>query len=98
MHGVSLVFSDDAFEATATLAMARNTGARGLRNIVETSLLDTMFQVPSIEGVHTVYIDADSIEGKKDAVILSGDKTLDEYLNGLNANIEVSDRSEAATG
>ncbi len=47
LDGVELVFTDDALEATAEEAMSRKTGARGLRTIIEETLLDVMYEIPS---------------------------------------------------
>ena len=57
MEGVELDFREDALKAIANKAMVRKTGARGLRSILESVLLDTMYQVPSMESVAKVVID-----------------------------------------
>jgi ATP-dependent Clp protease ATP-binding subunit ClpX len=80
MRGIELVLTDDALEATAELAMARNTGARGLRSILERALLDAMFDVPSMPDVHTVYVDGDAVRGVTSASIITGDQTLEAFL------------------
>ena len=56
MDGVELVFDDDAIKAVARLAIERNTGARGLRSIVEGILLDVMFEIPSDPKIKKVII------------------------------------------
>ncbi|XP_016997577.2 ATP-dependent Clp protease ATP-binding subunit clpX-like, mitochondrial [Drosophila takahashii] len=63
LDAVDLTFTEDAIESVAQLAMERNTGARGLRSIMEQLLLDPMFLVPGsdIRGVH---ITADYVRGK----------------------------------
>ena len=58
-----LEFTDDALKAIAQKAIKRNTGARGLRSIVEACLLDLMFEIPGMEGVESVAIDRGSVEG-----------------------------------
>ncbi|OOC48999.1 MULTISPECIES: ATP-dependent Clp protease ATP-binding subunit ClpX [Thioalkalivibrio] len=63
MEGVELEFRDDALSAIAHKAMARKTGARGLRTIMENILLDTMYELPSMEGVSKVVIDEAVIRG-----------------------------------
>ena len=65
MDNVKLHFSDEALKAIARKAIIRKTGARGLRTIVENILLDTMFKLPSIEGVEEVVVNKEVIE--KDA-------------------------------
>jgi ATP-dependent Clp protease ATP-binding subunit ClpX len=47
MEGVELEFTEDALAAVARLAMERNTGARGLRAVLETAMLDVMYELPS---------------------------------------------------
>ena len=68
IEDVQLTFSDDALKAVAQKAIARKTGARGLRSIMEGILLDTMFELPSMDGVDEVHIDKDVVEGRKDPV------------------------------
>ncbi|HHQ4722943.1 ATP-dependent protease ATP-binding subunit ClpX [Aeromonas veronii] len=63
LEGVELEFRDDALNAIACKAMERKTGARGLRSIVEAVLLDTMYDLPSLEGVSKVVIDETVIKG-----------------------------------
>ena len=64
MENVNLTFSDDALRATAQRAVHRKTGARGLRSILESILLDTMFDLPSLAGVEEVVINAEVVEGR----------------------------------
>jgi ATP-dependent Clp protease ATP-binding subunit ClpX len=68
MENVGLSFTDDALEAVAKKAIARKTGARGLRSILEGILLDTMYELPSMEDVSEIVIDKDVIEGRKEPV------------------------------
>ena len=63
LEEVELEFRDDALNAIARKAMERKTGARGLRSIVEAVLLDTMYDLPSLEGVSKVVIDETVIKG-----------------------------------
>ena len=63
LEGVELEVRDDALNAIARKAMERKTGARGLRSIVEAVLLDTMYDLPSLEGVSKVVIDETVIKG-----------------------------------
>ncbi len=66
MEDVKLTYTDDALVATAKKAIERKTGARGLRSIMENILLDTMFDLPSMDGVDEVVIDRDVVEGRKE--------------------------------
>ena len=63
LDGVHLDFTDDAIEAVADKALVRGTGARGLRAILEETLLDVMYDVPSQEEVAEVVITADVVNG-----------------------------------
>jgi ATP-dependent Clp protease ATP-binding subunit ClpX len=64
MESVRLTFPEEALRAIARKAIARKTGARGLRSILEAILLDTMFELPSMRGVEEVVVSADVIEGR----------------------------------
>jgi ATP-dependent Clp protease ATP-binding subunit ClpX len=68
MEDVELEFTDDALHSIAVKAIERKTGARGLRSILEGILLDTMFDLPSMDGVDEVHIDRDVVEGRKEPV------------------------------
>src|SRR6187549_1442390 len=68
MENVGLTFTDDALRAVARKAIARKTGARGLRSILEAILLDTMYDLPGMDGVDEVMIDKDVVDGRKDPV------------------------------
>ncbi|WP_148253909.1 ATP-dependent Clp protease ATP-binding subunit ClpX [Aidingimonas lacisalsi] len=70
MEGVELDFREDALRAVAEKAMARKTGARGLRSILEGVLLDTMYKVPSLEGVSKVVIDDSVIAGESEPLLI----------------------------
>ena len=59
--GVELEFSDDALEAITEIALARKTGARGLRAIIETAMMDIMFDVPTIDNVQKCIITRETI-------------------------------------
>jgi ATP-dependent Clp protease ATP-binding subunit ClpX len=68
MEDVQLEFTDDALHSIALRAIDRKTGARGLRSILEGILLDTMFDLPSMDGVDEVHIDKEVVEGRKEPV------------------------------
>ena len=63
MDNVELVFTDQALELTADLALKRETGARGLRTIIERALLDVMYEIPSRRDVRRCVVAADVIRG-----------------------------------
>ncbi|PCS21650.1 ATP-dependent protease ATP-binding subunit ClpX [Candidatus Enterovibrio escicola] len=70
IDGVELEFLDDALTAIAKRAMDRNTGARGLRSIVEAVLLDTMYDLPSSKDITKVVIDESVIKGESDPMLI----------------------------
>ncbi|OOE99167.1 ATP-dependent protease ATP-binding subunit ClpX [Salinivibrio sp. IB643] len=70
LDGVELEFRDDALRAIAKKAMTRKTGARGLRSIVESVLLDTMYDLPSMKGVTKVVIDDSVIRGESAPLLI----------------------------
>ena len=70
MEGVDLDFREDALRSIANKAMERKTGARGLRSILESVLLDTMYEVPSMENVSKVVIDESVIKGDSEPMLI----------------------------
>jgi ATP-dependent Clp protease ATP-binding subunit ClpX len=74
MEGVKLTFSDDALRAIARRALARKTGARGLRTIMESILLETMFDLPSLDGVEEVVINSEVVEGRAKPLHIYADR------------------------
>ncbi|MCX4191311.1 ATP-dependent Clp protease ATP-binding subunit ClpX [Methylophaga sp. OBS1] len=77
MEGAELEFRDDALHAIARKAMERKTGARGLRSIIENVLLDTMFDLPSLENVSKVVIDESVIAGENSPILIYEDQSAD---------------------
>lgn len=67
--GVELAFDKEALEAIANKAIERKTGARGLRSIIEETMLDIMFEIPSQEDVTKVRITKAAVEGKSKPVL-----------------------------
>jgi ATP-dependent Clp protease ATP-binding subunit ClpX len=65
MEGVELEIRPNALKAIAKRALARKTGARGLRSILEQSLIDTMFELPNTANVVKVVVDESTIEENK---------------------------------
>ena len=70
MEGVELNFRDDAVSDIAARAIKRKTGARGLRTILEELLLDTMFDLPSMETAKKVVLDSSVVNGENDPYII----------------------------
>jgi ATP-dependent Clp protease ATP-binding subunit ClpX len=78
MEDVNLTFTEDAMSAVARKAIDRKTGARGLRSIVENILLDTMFDLPGMDGVDEVVVDKDVVEGRKEPVRVYAEKQAED--------------------
>lgn len=76
--GVKLEFESAAIEAIADKAIERNTGARGLRSIIEEAMSDIMFEVPSDDTIKTVIINKKCINDRKQPKIIREDKKLEE--------------------
>jgi ATP-dependent Clp protease ATP-binding subunit ClpX len=70
MEGVELEFRPEALQAIARKALKRKTGARGLRTILESVLLDTMYELPSLEHVSKVVVDDAVIEGQAEPYLI----------------------------
>jgi ATP-dependent Clp protease ATP-binding subunit ClpX len=74
MEDVELEFRTDALNAVARKAMERKTGARGLRSIVEAVLLDTMYELPSMENVSKIVVDENTIKGESKPIVIYDSK------------------------
>ena len=71
IDGLELEFTREALESAAAEALKRQTGARGLRTIIEETLLDVMYELPSLKGVARCIIDGDAIRGLKHPLLLT---------------------------
>ena len=74
MEGVELEVRDAALRAVARKALERKTGARGLRSILEQTLLDTMFDLPSLDNVIKVVVDEGSIGTDTRPILIYSDQ------------------------
>jgi ATP-dependent Clp protease ATP-binding subunit ClpX len=90
LDNVELTFSDEALSTAADMALKRETGARGLRSILESALLDVMYEVPSHKDVRRVVVDHDVIERR------SRPKLLDKNGTPLSWSDEEPIKSAAA--
>ncbi len=70
MEGVQLEFTEDALDEVATRALTYNTGARGLRSIMENFMLDIMFNLPNLRGVEKCIISRDVVAKKSDPIYI----------------------------
>jgi ATP-dependent Clp protease ATP-binding subunit ClpX len=74
MEGVKLTFTEDALRAVAKRAIVRKTGARGLRSIMESILLSTMFDLPSLDGVEETVINREVAEGRANPLLIYAER------------------------
>ena len=74
MEGVELEFREHALQAIAKRALERRTGARGLRSIIEASLLDIMFDLPSLSNVQKVVVDDSAVTGDGKPLLIYSDQ------------------------
>ncbi|KRK99223.1 ATP-dependent Clp protease ATP-binding subunit ClpX [Companilactobacillus futsaii] len=70
LDGVDLVFTDDALKEIAKMSIERNTGARGLRSILEETMLDTMFDIPGRDDIETVKVTKDAVRKIKEPEVI----------------------------
>lgn len=82
MEDVELEFREDALRAIARKAMSRKTGARGLRSIVEAVLLDTMYDLPTLENVSKVVIDESVIKGESSPILIYANQQDEKHASG----------------
>src|SRR5438034_11000566 len=75
MESIDLTLAEEALGAIARKAIDRKTGARGLRSIMEGILLDTMFDLPSLEGVAEVVISKEVVEGTARPLYIYADRS-----------------------
>ncbi|MEQ9488315.1 MAG: ATP-dependent Clp protease ATP-binding subunit ClpX [Alphaproteobacteria bacterium] len=74
MENVRLEFTDDALRAVAGRAIERKTGARGLRSIMESILLEPMYDMPSLESVEEVVINREVVEGRAEPLYIYAER------------------------
>jgi len=86
MEEVKLTFTDEALIAVAKKAIMRKTGARGLRSILEGVLLDTMFDLPTLEGVEEVVVNAEVLEGSAQPLYIYSDKKAEKEPKEMDAS------------
>lgn len=74
MEGVKLTFTEDSLASIAKLAIKKKTGARGLRSIVESILLDTMYELPSLTDVSEVIVNGEVVDKGIKPIMVHGTK------------------------
>jgi ATP-dependent Clp protease ATP-binding subunit ClpX len=85
LDSVDLVFTDDALHVAADLAIRHETGARGLRSIIESCLLDVMFEIPSREDIRKVVVNGDAIRQSTRPLILAANEKPLSWSDGEKA-------------
>ncbi len=85
MDGVKLEIKEDALKEIAKLAVSQNTGARGLRSIIEDSLMDLMYKVPDQKNLYKVVINKDVIVKKSDPILIYSNKENNQKLMSNNS-------------
>jgi ATP-dependent Clp protease ATP-binding subunit ClpX len=78
LEDTKLKFTDDALRAIAKRAIARKTGARGLRSIMEDILLDTMFELPGSDGVEEVVVNEEAVTSDAQPLMIYAERSKDE--------------------
>ncbi len=90
-EGVQLKFTDESLHAVAALALKRKTGARGLRGVLEHAMLDLMFEIPSMNNVKEVTIEAGVISGtEKPKVTFKTEDEINQEISVLGASMGTS--------
>ena len=78
MEGAKLTFTEDALKSVSTRAIQRRTGARGLRSIMESILLGTMFDLPGLEDVEEVVVNREVAEGRATPLFIYGERKAEQ--------------------
>jgi ATP-dependent Clp protease ATP-binding subunit ClpX len=86
MEGVKLTLADEALKSIARKAIDRKTGARGLRSIMETILLDTMYDLPGMDGVEEVVISKEVVDGEAKPLLIYADRAAEKMEKKLPAS------------
>ena len=89
MENTDLSFQDEALNVVAKKAIERKTGARGLRSIMEGILLDTMFELPGLDGVEQVVIGPEVVEGKARPLYIYSERAETRRKGGLKRSAAV---------
>ena len=85
MDGVKLEIKEDALKEIAKLAVSQNTGARGLRSIIEDSLMDLMYKAPDQKDLYKVVINKDVIIKKSEPILIYSNKENNQKLMSTNS-------------
>lgn len=82
--GIELEFEKDALDEVARVALKKKTGARGLRSILEQTMLDVMYEIPANDKIAKCIITKAAIEGKQQPTLVEGERKVREKPSGFN--------------
>ena len=85
MDGIKLEFKNDALSEIAKLAVEQNTGARGLRSIIEETLMDLMYSAPDTKNLDKILINKDVVIKKKDPLLIFSNKQNSQKILANNS-------------
>ena len=85
MDGVNIEFKNDALRAISNLAVEQNTGARGLRSIIENTLIDLMYSSPDIKELDKIVINKDVVLKKSEAMLIYSNKESNQKIIANNS-------------
>ena len=85
MDGIKLEIKNDALKEIAKLAVSQNTGARGLRSIIEDALMDLMYKSPDQKDLYKVVINKDVISSKSEPILIYSNKEDKQKLLSNNS-------------
>lgn len=96
LEGVKLKFMDNSLTAIAKKAIKRKTGARGLRSIIESMLLESMFDLPGSSDVSELVIDEDVVAGKKEPIRIYSGKGQDNLAENPAQSLGVGKKAKSS--
>ena len=85
MDGVNLEFKEDALQEISSLAVRQNTGARGLRSIIEDTLMNLMYETPDIKDLFKIVINKDVVSKKSDPILIYSNKNSNQKIIANNS-------------
>ena len=89
MDGVELVFTEDALKAIAETAIKHKTGARGLRTVLEETLMEVMYEIPGRGDVKKCVVNAESVTARTRPLLLTrGGQEIDMHPTAINPQAE----------
>ena len=85
MDGVRLEFKEDALSEIAHLAVEQNTGARGLRSIIEETLVNLMYDAPDIKDLYKIVINKDVVSKNSEPILIYSNKNSNQKIIANNS-------------